>query len=388
SGTSMATPHVSGALALLWGQSPSLTSSQLVDLVMNNTDSVLRDRTMYGRLNVGKAAAALHQSATPAPTDTVSPYVTAANWNTTSSGLASVDITFSEAIKASTLTASSVQLSGPNGAITVASITALSSTQYRITFANQTAAGTYTVTVLPTVQDLAGNLLDQDRDGVAGESTQDRFVSQTALQANRTYTVTGPVTLKDATSRTVGVTTIPIDVADSFTISDLNVNLSIDHTYVSDLRVRLIAPDGTAVTLVNRRGSSRDNIRVLFDDEASSSIATVTGNLSGTFRPETPLSAVDGKNAKGRWTLEVTDYARWDVGKLNSVELRFADSGTSAGASVPSSTPTSSTPISTTPVSRTPATPVVQQPSPLNNAWQSWLDYVENLFDSWWRRYS
>lgn len=365
SGTSMAAPHVAGAMALLWGQAPSLTPAQLTDLVMANTDSPLRDRTIHGRLNVGKAAAALH-SEPATPVDTVSPSVSAATWNTTSSGLASVDITFSEAIQAGSLTASSVQLSGPNGALAISSITALSSTKFRISFANQTTTGTYTVTVLPTVADLSGNLLDQDRDGVGGEATQDRFVSQTSLTANRNYSVTGPIALQDATSWSAGVTRVAIDVADAFTISDLNVNLSIDHTYVSDLRVRLIAPDGTAVTLVNRRGGSRDNIRVLFDDEATSSIARVTGNLSGTFRPETALSALDGKSARGRWTLEVTDLARWDAGRLNSVELRFTDNGTTASA-------------------KTAAAPAPRRSFDLENAWQGWLAYTADQFASRWR---
>jgi subtilisin family serine protease/subtilisin-like proprotein convertase family protein len=370
SGTSMATPHVAGAMALLWGQSPSLTATQLIDLVMSNTDSVLRDRTIHGRLNVGKAAAALHGNTGGTSGDTLSPYVTASTWNSTSTGMTSVDITFSEAIRAGSLTTSSVQLSGPSGAIAISSITALSGAKYRIAFANQTTAGTYTVTVVPTVADLSGNLLDQDRDGKAGEATQDRFASQTTLQANRTYTTVGPVTLQDATYYSVGVTRIPIDVAGPFTVSDLNVNLSIDHTYVSDLRVRLISPDGTAVTLVNRRGGSRDNIRVLFDDEANTSVASVAGNLSGTLRPEGLLSAFDGINAAGRWTLEVTDAARWDIGKLNSVELRFTDNGTSAAASTPTSGPSA------------------QQPSPLNNnTWPGWLAYIGDMFTPWWRRH-
>ncbi len=141
--------------------------------------------------------------------------------------------------------------------------------------------------------------MDQDRDAIPGELNQDNFSSSFALEAIRNYTNSTTTAIRDATRTQSGVTTIALNVPDAVAIADLNVDLSINHTYVSDLRIRLIAPNGTSVQLVNRRGGSSDNIRVLFDDEASSSIATVTSNLSGTFRAEQSLSAFDGLNAQG-----------------------------------------------------------------------------------------
>lgn len=61
SGTSMATPQVSGALALIKSYRPSLTTAQLRSLILNNVDSVssLSNKTVTGgRLNVAKALAA------------------------------------------------------------------------------------------------------------------------------------------------------------------------------------------------------------------------------------------------------------------------------------------------------------------------------------------
>ncbi len=331
SGTSMATPHVAGAMALLWGQSPSLTSTQLIDLVMQNTDNVLRDRTIYGRMNLGKAALALQASTTP---DTTGPTVSGATWNAANGSLSSVDIQFSESIQATSVTLSSIQLTGPNGSIAATSVTPTNAnrTVWRVVFPTQSAVGTYQLTVLPTALDTAGNLMDQDRDAIPGELNQDNFSSSFVLEAIRNYTNSTATAIRDATRTQSGVTTIALNVPDAVTIADLNVDLSINHTYVSDLRIRLIAPNGTSVQLVNRRGGSSDNIRVLFDDEASSSIATVTSNLSGTFRSEQSLSAFDGLNAQGRWTLEIVDLARLDAGTFNSLTLRITPAASVAAA--------------------------------------------------------
>ena len=338
SGTSMASPHVAGALALLWGQAPSLTATQLVSVVMNNTDAVLTNRTQYGRLNVGKAATALAGTGTG---DTTSPYVLNAVFNASSGGMSSIDVTFSEAVMASTMVAPAFEVNGPNGPIAITRVALVSGNVWRVSFANQTTPGAYTLAVLPTIRDAAGNLLNQDRDTVSGEPIQDRFTSTITLSATttRNYSTDGPVAIADATSTRVGTTTIPITVADSFTISDLNVSLSIDHTYVSDLRIRLIAPDGTSVQLVNRRGGSSDNVRLTLDDEATSTVSSAT-SLSGTFRAERLLSAFDGKNAAGRWTLEIVDVARVDSGTLNNVQLQFA--GTATAANTPRSNTNSS----------------------------------------------
>ncbi len=44
----MAAPHVAGAIALLWGQAPTSSAAQLIDLVMKNTDSVFWTESPMG----------------------------------------------------------------------------------------------------------------------------------------------------------------------------------------------------------------------------------------------------------------------------------------------------------------------------------------------------
>jgi subtilisin family serine protease len=58
SGTSMSTPHVSGAAALLWAQNPNLTVAQVKSLLLLNGDvrPSLVDKTLTGRrLNIGRS---------------------------------------------------------------------------------------------------------------------------------------------------------------------------------------------------------------------------------------------------------------------------------------------------------------------------------------------
>jgi subtilisin family serine protease len=80
SGTSMAAPHVAGALALLWGQNATASATTIANALLNNTDNVLRGTTsQFGRINVGKASAALLGTPaaptppTPTPTPPVPP---------------------------------------------------------------------------------------------------------------------------------------------------------------------------------------------------------------------------------------------------------------------------------------------------------------------------
>ncbi|KUF16285.1 MULTISPECIES: S8 family peptidase [Streptomyces] len=80
----------------------------------------------------------------------------------------------------------------------------------------------------------------------------------------------------------------------------LGVPVAIKHTYVGDLKVELLAPDGTAYVLKNfGTGGSSDDINTTYTVDASS------------------------ETANGTWKLRVTDNAAQDVGTLDSWGLQF-----------------------------------------------------------------
>ncbi|MFI8960722.1 M4 family metallopeptidase [Streptomyces sp. NPDC053493] len=81
--------------------------------------------------------------------------------------------------------------------------------------------------------------------------------------------------------------------------STLKVGVDIVHTYIGDLVVDLIAPDGSVYNLHNRAGGSADNINQTYTVNASTEVAN------------------------GVWKLRVQDKASIDTGYINSFKLTF-----------------------------------------------------------------
>jgi Zn-dependent metalloprotease len=82
--------------------------------------------------------------------------------------------------------------------------------------------------------------------------------------------------------------------------SNLQVAVDIVHTYIGDLKVDLVAPDGTAYTLKGYgTGGSADNLNTTYTVNASSEVAN------------------------GVWKLRVQDNAAVDTGYINSWKLTF-----------------------------------------------------------------
>ncbi|GAA0720456.1 zinc-dependent metalloprotease family protein [Aquimarina litoralis] len=122
------------------------------------------------------------------------------------------------------------------------------------------------------------------------------------------------------------VITSTITVADDITISDLNISVDILHTWVEDLEVRLISPQGSEVVLLNGVCGDGDNIAVTFDDEADGALECSASSpvVEGVITPANPLSAFQNESALGDWVLQITDtFPSEDGGEFQSFSLQI-----------------------------------------------------------------
>lgn len=111
-----------------------------------------------------------------------------------------------------------------------------------------------------------------------------RFENLNDFAINDNATVESPITVSGISGNAPATLSVPVDIK---------------HTYIGDLKVDLIAPDGTVYNLHNRSGGSADNI-----------IKTYTVNASSEV-------------ANGVWKLRVNDNANIDTGKIDSWALQF-----------------------------------------------------------------
>lgn len=130
-------------------------------------------------------------------------------------------------------------------------------------------------------------------------------------------------------------------VSGNFTVADVNLGLLLAHTYRGDLVLTLVSPANTRVTLQTAAGSNGgDNFNALLDDEAASAITAYTGNDTATattvvppynasYTPASALSAFDGQNAAGTWTLEICDQYAGDSGSFYQADLYLASAPSS-----------------------------------------------------------
>jgi PKD repeat protein len=112
----------------------------------------------------------------------------------------------------------------------------------------------------------------------------------------QTYSNTTPFAIGDNTTINSPIT-VSGRTGNAGTAVPVAVNIT--HTYKGDLKVDLVAPDGSVYVLHNRTGGSTDNI-----------VTTFTVNLSTEV-------------LNGTWNLRVNDNATGDTGTLNSWSITF-----------------------------------------------------------------
>ncbi|MCC6723341.1 MAG: M36 family metallopeptidase, partial [Saprospiraceae bacterium] len=131
------------------------------------------------------------------------------------------------------------------------------------------------------------------------------------------------------------IATTPVTVLSTLTIpsvcgaiSDVNVkNLNVTHSWISDLTIELVSPAGTVVRLMQQPCNDENNILINFDDEASTGTFPCPPTDNGNYKPFSVLSAFDGQQLTGTWTLRVIDGFNQDGGSLNAwgLEICYGD---------------------------------------------------------------
>jgi subtilisin-like proprotein convertase family protein len=162
-------------------------------------------------------------------------------------------------------------------------------------------------------------MLDDDRDGRTDcDDTECALVP--ACAPSSTTTSHGNTTAAAIPDNNATGIRSNLVVAPGGSISGVTVTVDITHTYRGDLVVKLLHPSGREAVLLDHQGAGDDNVNQSF---------TVT--------------AFNGLDAAGTWTLVVADTARSDTGRRNSWNLEIA-----RGTASPLPAPTTATYSNTT----------------------------------------
>jgi len=145
-------------------------------------------------------------------------------------------------------------------------------------------AGTYYVRLKAYAAFSGLSLTGSYTTGGGGGGTTQTYSSTTVVNIGDNTTITSPITVSGRTGNAP---------------TTASVSVNITHTYQGDLKVDLVAPDGSLYNIHNRTGAGTDNV-----------IKTVTLNLSS-------------EALNGVWKMQVNDNAAGDTGKLNSWSITF-----------------------------------------------------------------
>ncbi len=307
-GTSMAAPHVAGVAALLYAISPDISPAEVTTVLQESaqpfpssvSNACDTDRCGAGIVDARAATEALTffvNSCTGSPAGgssiDISPSITS-----------SLNLTNVSGTLTSLTPGVNVSLSTADWPNVTSGNTALPESPFRIVVADF---------------------------GAACAAPVDFRLSVTSDQGNFVRTFSSDVGESPSTAVTIpesGVVQSSIEIEQDAALTDINVRVDLNHTWVGDLTITLTSPAGTEVELLNRPalsagnafGCEDDNMRVVFDDEASFDPAEHCNGdtpwLTGDVLPAASLSAFDGESSLGSWTLTIEDAESPDGGRL------------------------------------------------------------------------
>lgn len=281
SGTSMASPHVAGAAALVLSANPSWSPQQVRDSLVNNaTPNVVTNpgtgtpnRLLYvvndGTPPVNDFSVSVSPtSGSTAPGGSVTTTVSTA---TTNGSAQSVSLSASGLPSGATASFNPATVtSGGSSTLTISTSASTPPGTYPVTVTGSAASGTRTATYTLTVTGSGGG-------GCSGSNGTDVAIPDTGA------TVSSPITISGCARNASSSSTVAVNIV---------------HTWRGDLVIDLVAPDGSSYRLKNSS----------FWDSADNVNTTYTVNLSS-------------EAANGTWQLRVRDVYGGDTGYINTWTL-------------------------------------------------------------------
>ncbi|OGV75042.1 MAG: hypothetical protein A3K18_14425 [Lentisphaerae bacterium RIFOXYA12_64_32] len=159
----------------------------------------------------------------------------------------SIDVTFSKSMAVASFQTTDFTLTGPDGAVTITSITKLSDTQYRVNFASQTVLGTYTLNVGPDVTDTVGSPMSNVYTGTLTTQVVGPYITAITPSGNTNdqnltalmLTLSGPVVADGANSAT------------TYTLLSLGANRAVGGGDDTEITATPAYTDGTTEITLN-----------------------------------------------------------------------------------------------------------------------------------------
>ncbi|RPI18994.1 MAG: T9SS C-terminal target domain-containing protein [Ignavibacteriae bacterium] len=105
---------------------------------------------------------------------------------------------------------------------------------------------------------------------------------------------------------------------------NIEVFLSIEHTYVGDLIVSLQGPNGISKILLNRNGGALDNV-LTFVGDAFANLPNAANYYPpwAFIKPMDPMGTFNGSTIQGTWILKCIDAAATNTGALKGWGVRL-----------------------------------------------------------------
>jgi len=226
------------------------------------------------------------------------------------------------------------------GTLSITGVTsAMNGYQYRVVFTGSCTDTDFTDSATLTVTNLVATVNPTTATVCNGSSqalsiTNNTSASITASQSS------GPIAVIIPDDTPTGIVTSPINLSGipaGAVVSNISVTFNINHTYVGDLDINLIAPNGQNLNLVaSLDGGTGGNATANFTNTVISSTSTIA--ISGSPAPRTGIFAADKRTGfgptgnlqtatdwpalfttlNGDWKLALSDVGPQDIGTLTS----------------------------------------------------------------------
>ena len=284
SGTSMASPHVAGAAALLWSVNPDISALEMKAILMDSGDAL---SSLEGKTVSGKRINLVNAMVEADPTPSFKLALTPRTQQITAGGAAQYTLNIGNVAEWMGDVLLSVDVQPALDGVSLSASTALpgQSLTLDVTTGAETAWGSYQFTITGT-------------DAASGELVKSVNASLSVLpQGLQDYDFSNNELIEIPDNNAEGIAST-INVPQQGFVFGADVGVNITHTWQGDLLVKLRSPQGTEHTLHNRTGGSADDLVQSWQTDA-----------------------FNGEAMQGDWTLLVSDNAGLDTGSLNSWDL-------------------------------------------------------------------